>query len=49
MAGKTVGVARGTFEDLMLTKSDARPSTTIEAAEDNSGMISAYLAGQVRW
>jgi polar amino acid transport system substrate-binding protein len=46
MAGKTVGVARGTFEDLMLTKS-VPPSTTIKRFEDNSGMISAYLAGQV--
>src|ERR1700712_4962883 len=46
MAGKTVGVARGTFEDLMLTKS-VPPSTMIKRFEDNSGMISAYLAGQV--
>jgi polar amino acid transport system substrate-binding protein len=46
MADKTVGVARGTFEDLMLTKS-VPPSTTIKRFEDNSGMISAYLAGQV--
>jgi polar amino acid transport system substrate-binding protein len=46
MADKTVGVARGTFEDLMLTKS-VPPSTTIKRFEDNSGMISAYLSGQV--
>lgn len=46
LAGKTVGVARSTFEDLMLTKS-VPSSTTLKRYDDNNGMISAYLSGQV--
>ena len=47
LAGKTVGVARSTFEDLMLT--DTAPKTTvIKRYEDNNGLVSAYVAGQVQ-
>lgn len=46
LAGKTVGVTRSTFEDLMLT--DTVPKTTVlKRYEDNSGLVSAYVAGQV--
>lgn len=47
LAGKTVGVARGTFQDSQLTET-APASATIKRYEDNNGMISAYLAGQVQ-
>jgi len=47
LAGKTIGVARGTFQDSQLTDS-APPSATIKRYEDNNGMIAAYLAGQVQ-
>lgn len=46
LANQTVGVARGTFEDLMLTKT-VPTSTTIKRFEDNNGLIAAYLSGQV--
>ncbi|HEX4327240.1 MAG TPA: transporter substrate-binding domain-containing protein [Burkholderiales bacterium] len=46
LAGKTIGVTRGTLEDLELTKI-APPSTTIKRFEDNNGTISAFLSGQV--
>jgi polar amino acid transport system substrate-binding protein len=46
LAGMTIGVARGTFEDLMLTKT-VPASTTIKRYDDNNGMISAYRSGQV--
>ena len=47
LAGKTVGVARGTFQDLQLT--DTAPKTaTIKRYEDNNAMISAYVSGQVQ-
>ncbi|ALM86249.1 transporter substrate-binding domain-containing protein [Bordetella sp. N] len=46
LAGKTIGVARGTFEDLLLTKTVPQ-STVIKRYDDNNGMISAYLSGQV--
>jgi polar amino acid transport system substrate-binding protein len=46
LADKTVGVARSTFEDLMLTKT-VPASTTLKRYEDNNGLISAYLSGQV--
>lgn len=46
LAGKTVGVTRGSVEDLALTK--RAPSTaTIKRFEDNNMTISAYLSGQV--
>jgi polar amino acid transport system substrate-binding protein len=47
LAGKTIGVARGTFQDSQLTDT-APASATIKRYEDNNGMISAYLAGQVQ-
>lgn len=46
LAGKTVGVTRGTLEDLELTKM-VPSSTTIKRFEDNNGTISAFLSGQV--
>jgi len=46
LAGKTIGVTRGTLEDLELTKI-APSSTTIKRFEDNNGTISAFLSGQV--
>lgn len=46
LAGKTVGVTRGSIEDLELTK--LAPSTAvIKRFEDNNTTISAYLSGQV--
>jgi polar amino acid transport system substrate-binding protein len=47
LAGKTIGVARGTFEDLQLTET-APPTATIKRYDDNNGMISAYVSGQVQ-
>ncbi|MFJ3045646.1 transporter substrate-binding domain-containing protein [Herbaspirillum chlorophenolicum] len=47
LAGKTVGVARGTFQDIQLTDT-APKSTTIKRYEDNNAMISAYVSGQVQ-
>lgn len=47
LAGKTVGVARGTFQDLQLTDT-APKSATIKRYEDNNAMISAYVSGQVQ-
>ena len=47
LAGKTVGVARGTFQDLQLTDT-APKSAAIKRYEDNNAMISAYVSGQVQ-
>jgi len=47
LAGMTVGVTRGSVEDLERTKI-APPSTTIKRYEDNNGTISAFLSGQVQ-
>ncbi|MGF7188564.1 polar amino acid transport system substrate-binding protein [Robbsia andropogonis] len=47
LAGKTVGVARSTFEDLQLTQT-LPPSATIKRYDDNNGMIAAYMSGQVQ-
>ena len=47
LAGKTVGVTRGAFQDIQLTET-APPTATIKRYEDNNGMISAYLSGQVQ-
>jgi len=47
LAGQTVGVARGTFEDILLTKT-VPPSTIIKRYEDNNTLISAYSSGQVK-
>jgi len=46
LASKTIGVTRGSIEDLELTKI-APASATIKRYEDNNGTISAFLSGQV--
>ena len=46
LAGKTLGVTRGSIEDLELSKI-APDDLTIKRFEDNNGTISAYLSGQV--
>ena len=46
-AGKTVGVTRGSVEDLEYSKV-APSNTTIKRFEDNNATISAYLSGQVQ-
>lgn len=46
-AGKTVGVTRGSVEDLEYSKV-APASTSIKRFEDNNATISAYLSGQVQ-
>ena len=46
LSGKTVGVTRGSVEDLELTKI-APADATIKRYEDNNGTISAFLSGQV--
>ncbi|OQP86721.1 amino acid ABC transporter substrate-binding protein [Rhizobium rhizosphaerae] len=46
LAGKTIGVTRGSMEDLELTKV-APADATIKRYEDNNGTISAFLSGQV--
>ncbi|HEX7075522.1 MAG TPA: transporter substrate-binding domain-containing protein [Hyphomicrobiaceae bacterium] len=46
LAGKTLAVARGSIEDLALTKI-APPAATIKRFEDNNTTISAFLTGQV--
>ena len=46
-AGKTVGVTRGSVEDLEFSKI-APGSTTVKRFEDNNATISAYLSGQVQ-
>ncbi len=47
LSGKTVGVTRGSVEDLELTKI-APATATIKRFEDNNGTIAAYLSGQVQ-
>ncbi|HOI52915.1 MAG TPA: transporter substrate-binding domain-containing protein [Azonexus sp.] len=46
-AGKTLGVTRGSVEDLEFSKI-APASATIKRFEDNNATISAYLSGQVQ-
>lgn len=46
LGGKTVGVTRGSIEDLELSKI-APANATIKRFEDNNATISAYLSGQV--
>ncbi|MBV1787458.1 transporter substrate-binding domain-containing protein [Marinobacterium sp. D7] len=46
LAGKTLGVTRGSVEDLELSKL-APESAVIQRFEDNNTTISAYLSGQV--
>lgn len=46
LAGKTIGVTRGSVEDLELSKI-APETATIKRYEDNNGTISSFLSGQV--
>ncbi|TBR42759.1 transporter substrate-binding domain-containing protein [Marinomonas agarivorans] len=46
LAGKTVGVTRGSVEDLELEK-NAPKSVNIRRFEDNNTTLTAYLSGQV--
>lgn len=46
LAGKTVGITRGSVEDLELSKI-APPTAELKRFEDNNTTISAYLSGQV--
>jgi polar amino acid transport system substrate-binding protein len=46
LAGKTIGVTRGTLEDIEVTKI-APPTLTITRFEDNATLITAFLTGQV--
>lgn len=46
LSGKSVGVTRGSVEDLELTKI-APADATVKRYEDNNGTISAFLSGQV--
>jgi polar amino acid transport system substrate-binding protein len=47
LAGKTISVARGTLEDLSVTKV-APPTANIKRFDDPNGAISAFLSGQVQ-
>jgi polar amino acid transport system substrate-binding protein len=47
LAGKTISVARGTLEDLTVTKV-APSSATIKRFDDPNGAISAFLSGQAQ-
>ncbi|HWZ47875.1 MAG TPA: transporter substrate-binding domain-containing protein [Herbaspirillum sp.] len=47
LANKTIGVTRGSVEDLELTKI-APASATIKRYEDNNGTISSFLSNQVQ-
>jgi polar amino acid transport system substrate-binding protein len=47
LAGKSIAVARGTLEDLSVTKI-APPTAVIKRFDDPNGAISAFLAGQAQ-
>jgi len=47
LAGKVVGVTRGSVEDIELSKI-APSAATIRRYEDNNGTITAFLSGQVQ-
>jgi polar amino acid transport system substrate-binding protein len=47
LAGKSVAVNRGTLEDTELTKA-APPSTDVKRFDSYSGVIAAFLSGQVQ-
>ncbi len=47
LSGKTIGVTRGSIEDLELSKI-APTDATIKRYEDNNGTISAFLSNQVQ-
>ncbi|WP_394149826.1 transporter substrate-binding domain-containing protein [Vibrio maritimus] len=46
LKGKTVGVTRGSVEDIELSKLVSK-DTTLKRYEDNNATLSAYLSGQV--
>ncbi|MCG3722965.1 transporter substrate-binding domain-containing protein [Vibrio cincinnatiensis] len=46
LKGKTIGVTRGSVEDLVLSKI-APSNTTIRRFEDNNATLSSFLSGQV--
>lgn len=46
LSGKTIGVTRGSVEDIELSK-EAPKDTTIKRFEDNNSTLSAFLSGQV--
>jgi polar amino acid transport system substrate-binding protein len=46
LAGKTVGVTRGSVEDIELSKL-VSADTTIKRFEDNNATLSSYLSGQI--
>ena len=47
LAGKAIGVTRGSVEDLEITRI-IPASATLKRYEDNNGTISAFLSGQVQ-
>jgi polar amino acid transport system substrate-binding protein len=47
LAGKSVATTRGSFEELIVTKS-APPGTDIHRFEDNATTISAFMSGQTQ-
>jgi len=47
LAGKTIGVTRGSIEDIELSKI-APTTATIKRYEDNNGTITSFLSGQVQ-
>jgi polar amino acid transport system substrate-binding protein len=47
LAGKSIGVTRGSIEDQELTRI-APPTTDIKRFEDNNATVSAFLAGQTQ-
>ncbi|MBW0448127.1 transporter substrate-binding domain-containing protein [Paraburkholderia phenoliruptrix] len=47
LAGKSISVARGTLEDLSVTKI-APPTANIKRFDDPNGAISAFISGQVQ-
>jgi polar amino acid transport system substrate-binding protein len=47
LGGKSIGVTRGSFEELILSK-NAPAGTDIKRYEDNAATISAFLSGQAQ-
>jgi polar amino acid transport system substrate-binding protein len=47
LVGKTVATTRGSFEELILTRT-APPGTDVKRYEDNSTTIAAFLSGQAQ-
>jgi polar amino acid transport system substrate-binding protein len=47
LAGKSVATTRGSFEELIVTKS-APPGTDVRRFEDNATTISAFMSGQTQ-